>query len=207
MLTDAGDESAIILRAQDRDQSDPAETAFLIAQYVRRIQTLFIEGACCRSGFTEVMLETLSRPMVYTVRGHPLQCGARSGVPAEVVASCLDRMKCWSRMAIAVAGAEFPDYTILYAMSAFRLVKSDLAARHTPDSVTQAGDASITEKLQTLATAFHVGEDELAMQFANVRDLAQAVLPEHQNNERSAWRAAATTFEVGHWKSYIGVAS
>ena len=126
MLADAGDESAMVLRAQDKELSNPADTAFWIAAYVRRIQVLFLEGACVRTGFTAVMLQTLKKPIVYTVRGTPLQSGSHHGASPADVQFCLSKMQCWARMAIATARAEFPEFTVMHAMSIFNLSSSDL---------------------------------------------------------------------------------
>lgn len=194
-------------KLHDKDNADPAETAFWIAQYVRRVQTLFLEGHCKSSGFTEFMLVQLTKPLVYTVKGTALQCGALSGVPADIVTSCLQTMACWARMAIAAARAEFPDFTVMHAMSAFKLVGSDLSERHTSDSIVQAGEAAIQEKLATLATAFNLNVDELQVEFARTREIAQGVLPECRNNEREAWRTAILRCEGTRAKTKFRVST
>ena len=68
MLADAADESMLVLRAQDKAMADPADTAFWIASYIRRIQTLFLDGECVNLGFTRVMMNALKEPQVYVVR-------------------------------------------------------------------------------------------------------------------------------------------
>ena len=62
MLADAGDEASLLVRSQDESQSDPANTAFCVASFVRRVQALFLEGACFRAGFTQIMVDTLKIP-------------------------------------------------------------------------------------------------------------------------------------------------
>lgn len=195
------------MHAKDKDNADPAETAFWIAQYVRRVQTLFLEGHCRTTGFTELMLAQLTKPLVYTVKGTVLQCGSHSGVPADIVTSCLQTMACWARLAIAAARAEFPDFTVMHAMSAFKLVGSDLSERHTADSIVQAGEAAIKEKLTTLAMAFNLEVDQLELEFVRTREIAQGVLPECRNNEREAWRTAILRCESARAKHKFRVST
>ena len=197
--------TSLVTASKHKDNADPAETAFWIAQYIRRVQTLFLEGHCKTSGFTELMLAQLKKPLVYTLKGTALQCGSSSGVPADIVTSCLQTMACWARLAIAAARAEFPDFTVMHAMSAFKLVGSDFSERHTSDSVVQAGEAGVKEKLATLATAFHLNVDDLEVEFARTREIAQGVLPECRNNEREAWRTAILRCESARVKSKFRV--
>ncbi len=189
MLADAGDESMMVLRAHDKNKSDPANTAFWISSYIQRIQVLFIDNACLETGFTEVMVRTLQKPLVYTVRGKTLQCGHSKGMSAGDISFCLDKMACWARLAIMTATAEFPDFTVMYAMSLFKLQPHDL-----PVSATLRGKLidrdTIDEKLTTLASTFGVNEDVLASEFFATRDVAVASLATCQGDERNAWRSA-----------------
>ena len=192
MLADAGDESLLIVRAHDKKKADPAETAFWIASYVRRIQTLFLESECLKLGYTKVMMDTLKTPLVYVVRGAPLQCGSQQGATPDDQQYCLAKMKCWARLAIATAAAEFPEFCTMHAMSIFSLRQVDIADfRHKEDSVVQAGHANVDEKLKTLATAFSVDQRKLASQYEFARNLAQASSNSILNCcDREAWRRA-----------------
>ena len=196
MLADAGDESAMVLRAADKTHSDPADTAFMIESYVRRIQTLFLEGSCLRTGYTQVMMESLKKPIVYVVRGAMLQCGDSAGASRQQVTWCLEKMQCWARLAIATARAEFPEYTVLHAMSVFHLRSPDLAGNGNDHarafgggSAPQAGD-NVTEMFKTLATAFEVSEERLVEQYFAVKPLAETTLVANSCSQREAWRSA-----------------
>ena len=192
MLADAGDESAMIVRAHDKQHTDPADTAFWIASYIRRVQTLFLEDGCLQTGYTKVMLDRLKDPLVYTVMGTVLQCGQRGGPDDDDINWCLDRLKCWCRMAISTAKAEFPDFTVMYAMSVFKLDTKDVADLHTADSVVSAGSADVDDKLQTLAYVFVLDGDVFAAQFFDVRDIAQAIRFGTAVCDKEAWRTATT---------------
>eukprot|EP00974_Lingulodinium_polyedra_P043875 4212812-Lingulodinium_polyedra.AAC.1 len=64
-------------------------------------------------------------------------------------------MQCWPRLAIATARAEFPEFTVMHAMSIFFLHSSDLGDDgRVEDSTVDAGGARVSEKLQTSAKAF-----------------------------------------------------
>ena len=182
-------------RAQDTEKSNPADTAFCIAAYVRRIQTRFLEGACVRTGFTHVMLQTVRKAVVYIVRGTPLQSGHSDGATPADVQFCLEKMQCWAPLAIATACAEFPDVTVMHAMPIFNLHSADLASgdRHLRGSVVDAGNAQVLDKLQTMAPAFTLDVDELSSQYFDTRDIAQAVAGMNSGviaNGQAAWRSA-----------------
>ena len=190
MLADAGDESAMVLRAADQTHSDPANAAFWIASYSRRIQILFLEGACLRTGYTKVMLETLRKPMVYVVNGTMLQCGHAAGASQEQVTWCLDKMKCWARMAIATAHAEFPDFTVMHAMSVFNLRSPDIASNDGGGCAPLLGPdrrgVNVTDQLEILASAFAVDQEKLTEQYHTVRPISQATFDANGCTQREA---------------------
>ena len=94
-------------------------------------------------------MDTLKNPIVYVVRGTPLQCGCKSGTTPGDEQFCLAKMRCWARLAIAAAAAEFPEFTVMHAMSIFNLRPVDIDnSRHVGDSVVQAGNANVGEKLK-----------------------------------------------------------
>lgn len=193
MLTDAADESMLVLRAQDKKTSNPADTAFWISTYISRIQTLFLEEKCLQLGYTKIMMDELKRPLVYVVRGAALQSGSRAGASRDDVQFCLGKLQCWARLAIATARAEFPDFGILHAMSIFSLRPKDLtyAVRHDSDSIVSAGADDVDCKLKTLAGAFGVDLSALTLQYHSVQPAAQAIFNDTKSfDDRAAWRDA-----------------
>ena len=193
MLTDAADESMLVLRAQDKKISNPADTAFWISTYISRIQTLFLEEKCLQLGYTKIMMDELQKPLVYVVKGSALQSGSRAGASHDDVQFCLDKMKCWARLAIATARAEFPDFGILHAMSIFSLRPKDLtnAHRHDSDNIVSAGTDDVDDKIKTLADAFGVDLSELTLQYLSVQPAAQAIFNDTKSfDDRAAWRDA-----------------
>ena len=195
MLADAGDESACLVRHRDVDLSDSSEVSYWVAAYVRRCQFLFLEGGCLQTGFTQVILQILRKPVVYVVRGTSLQCGSQAGATAADAEWALSHMKSWFRLAVQVLRSEFPEFTVLAAFSVFRLAQDDLRGRHKGDSVVQSGDADEVEKLETLAATFRMDPQTLAGQFLRVRRVAQAVSrPARLGGDRESWRAAVLRF-------------
>eukprot|EP00974_Lingulodinium_polyedra_P083424 8076234-Lingulodinium_polyedra.AAC.1 len=74
----------MVLRARDKELSRP-DAAFWIVAYIWRAQMLLLEGTCVRTGFARVMLQTLEKPIVYILKGTPLQSGSHLGAaPADV---------------------------------------------------------------------------------------------------------------------------
>ena len=137
-------------------------------------------------------MDALKEPHVYVVRGTPLQCGCPSGATPSDVQHCLAKMQCWARLAIATASAEFPEFTVMHAMSIFSLRPVDIAdRRHVQDSVVSSGKAHVGDKLKTLADAFAVDLHSLSSQYHTTYTLAQTIAESTLNcGDREAWRRA-----------------
>ena len=185
-----------------------------VASFIRRIQALFLEGSCLKTGFTKIMMNMLKKPMTYFVRGHMLQCGSPEGVSAADAEWCLARMACYVRNAIAVVRAEFLDYILLNAFSIFNLQSDDLCSRHKNRSAIPAGGANFQEKVSTLAKTFGGGDvEKFQAQFLRVQRVAQAVATEETgaDNSREAFRTAVLRMrprtkpksDIWHWPSGI----
>ena len=182
-----------MVREVDASKADPSRLGFTVASFIRRIQALFLEGSCLKTGFTKIMMDMLKKPMTYFVRGHMLQCGSPEGVSAADAEWCLARMACYVRNAIAVVRAEFPDYILLNAFSIFNLQSDDLCSRHKNRSAIPAGGANFQEKVSTLAKTFGGGDvEKFQAQFLRVQRVAQAVATEETgaDNSREAFRTA-----------------
>eukprot|EP00971_Amphidinium_carterae_P349179 6490884-Amphidinium_carterae.1 len=188
MLADAGDESIILLRQCDTEDMSPSDIPFDVAQYAQRIQTLFFDDAVLTTGYTKLMLETLSRPMVYVVNGIPLQCGSTAGVPASTKNAALKEMRCWTRLALETLRAEFPDFSILNDMSIFKLGSVDeMIKRQKSNSVISAGGADITQKAHRLARFFHQDPGHFISQYTDVFQIAASVYAQRRCGQQEAW--------------------
>ena len=101
-------------------------------------------------------------------------------------------MRCWARLAIATAAAEFPEFTVMHAMSVFSLRPVDIAdSRHLKGSVVCAGSANIAEKLKTLADAFAIDPHVFSAQYHTVYGIVQTTASSSLNcGDREAWRRA-----------------
>ena len=111
---------------------------------------------------------------------------------------CLDKRKRWARMAIATARAEFPEFTVLHAMSVLSLRNPDIASNGAIDTgggcapLEDRGD-NVTEKLQTLANALAVDPERLTEQHHAVKTISKAKLDANGCFQREAWRSATHT--------------
>ena len=110
-----------------------------------------------------------------------MQLGEPTGVTANIVAECLGHMKCWVRLALGVAKAEFPDFAVLNAFSCLRLPTSNQGARAAPNHDTlshliESKEGANTEsKLHALADLFELPRDEVVAQVMDVKSLAAAI--------------------------------
>ena len=109
-------------------------------------------------------------------------------------------------MALATACAEFPDYTVLHAMSVFNLKSPDLSANRMgkakqsgladDDNEGSGGGApqsecqDVTKPLATLAESFALDKEKLIQQFLAMEPLAQTTLIANRCSQREAWRCA-----------------
>jgi hypothetical protein len=204
MLAEAGDEGMLPVRKSDKEMPDPSDVAFTLDTFVRHVQYLFLEGNCVKHGYVKHMIKRLCRPIVFTVKGHALQCGSPTGPSTEDIEFCMDHMKCWARMSIATARAEFPEFTLLSAMRVFKLNGKDVCEQsgRDPDAVVGYSECDTEQLLGVLASAFdNIDFDELVMEFPKIQNIAQNLKRTNRNlTDAEAWRTACLRVETSQAK-------
>ena len=105
-------------RILDTEAADPAQLAFHSQQFLSAIQSLFAERPpqCVGLfGYTQVVLNVLTTPIVWTVDGKQRAIGSIRGCPENVIKACVDRMAMWVTLATAGVHAEFPSFELSQA--------------------------------------------------------------------------------------------
>ena len=103
-------------RVLDTEEADPAQLTFHAQQFISAIRALFGECQCTSIfGYTQVMLDVLRTPIVWTVDGKTRTIGSVRGCPDAIVDACLARMANWVTLATAAVHAEFPSFELSQA--------------------------------------------------------------------------------------------
>ena len=92
--------------------------------FVQKLLVLYQEGEVRHIGFTKWCIEELSHQHLLKSASHqPKVLGGPGHPTAEVMSSCLARMACIAKLAIAAVRAEFPNFDIMSAFSLLALTK------------------------------------------------------------------------------------
>ena len=114
MMADASDQTIVLSRLLDDEDVDPAILNHEVRQYVQTNELLFGDSAKCLTafGYTRAMMDTLSKPLVWTIGSKTYSIGKQGGVPAEIIERCLGRMRCWLKLMKSTVAAEFPSFEV-----------------------------------------------------------------------------------------------
>ena len=114
MMADASDQTIVLSRLLDNEDVDPAILNHEVRQYVQTNELLFGDSAKCLTafGYTRAMMDTLSKPLVWTIGSKTYSIGKQGGVPAEIIERCLGRMRCWLKLMKSTVAAEFPSFEV-----------------------------------------------------------------------------------------------
>ena len=122
MLADGADQSMMLTRVLDNEDSDAAFLNQEVSELIAAAEIMFVDGRCVHLfGYTSLMLETLKEPIVFAAKDRMNSVGCAAGVPLEVVKRCLGRMSCWVQLLRATAAAEFPSFDLLSAITSVLL--------------------------------------------------------------------------------------
>ena len=117
MLVDVMDESLLLIRQVDNEQSDSAEIGNYVQSFADRIQMLILQRAILTTtGYTKLVMDLLLEGKLKF-----FACGAaRQLQPCqdESIDQCFKNMEVWARMALEVLRTEFPHYGIFSAFGA-----------------------------------------------------------------------------------------
>ena len=181
MMADASDEGLCLIRQVDDESTDIATLQSLVVCFLERTEMLFEQGGCLQvMGYT--------RHIVSILEG---DCGLHAVVgervlalkaPSQVVISrCLERMRCWRKLACAVIQAEFPDCYLLSSFAVFDVNRCDGNGNLSTTTETQ---------IQRLAKAFKVDLHHLRAQVEQLRPVVASIARQLGCSNNVAWKQA-----------------
>ena len=166
MLADASCEGLQFVRKMDNEDTDLSEVNSALGDYLLKLETLFVHEQCVHvTGYTQFMLNRLKTPCQWKsgVAVKVLGGADETWDKAGVIKRCLQRMRGFTKVAMHVTKAEFPDFEICMSFEVFSrdMVKQSSSI---PD-VAQLSDAA-KKQLGKLATFYNVSEAGLLNQYA-----------------------------------------
>ena len=185
MLADAGDEGLQLTRFTEADECETEELAQEVQDFIFKIKLLYEEGQCRNlPGYTQFAVHHLKEPRIlYLENGNTKGFGGPLHPTEAVWNRCLQRMQAWTKLSVAVALTEFPDFEIFAAFAAFSLEK--ICAR----SSQKAGDL-MQMHIKRLAQAFNQPAEELHKQLFDHGFIARRIWTTTQCRPREAFRLA-----------------
>ncbi len=184
MLADAADECLMITRAFDVETVDTAVAHAEADKFVKAVQTLFVQQACCDvQGHTKVALDAILKQKVWFDAGMPRTIGLPHGLPPAELASALSRMAAWTALAVTVVRTEFPDLEVIKAFSVFSLASDTLDVD--------------TSAWELLAQVFSVDAVQLRVEWDGLAGIARYSHNQNKGTNFDAWKqAVAQTTDV-----------
>lgn len=188
MLADAADECLYFTRLLDDENTDSAKLNDEVAEYLQRLQCLFIDGQCVSlPGYTSFMLKNLQRSRAVRLDSTAvITLGCPHGVPRSIVDQCLARMRSFTAVAKEVLAAEFPHYDLNRAFCIFNLAAS---GGLTPHSIENMPD-EVSCNFRRLAQAFSVDMFELVAQYNDHLPMASRTKMLSGCSNQDAWKDA-----------------
>lgn len=176
MLADASCEGLQFVRKMDNEDTDLSEVNSALGDYLLRLETLFVREQCVHvTGFTQFMMERLETPRSWKTNGTIKVIGGAGSTwdKPGVIKRCLQRMRGYTKVAMHVSKAEFPDFEVCMCFEVFGrdMVKESAS---TPD-VTQLSEEA-KKQLRRLATFYNVPEPSLLSQYAEHVPFAKSQL-------------------------------
>ena len=184
MLADPGDEWLALVRQVDDEHTDIACLQRIVADFLDHARFLWQDGGCFSSdGYTKHCHGLLADGLpVVVVRGaHRADAKVLRKPGGATLDRCLQRMRCWLRLAEETLQAEFPHCHLLRAFSVFDV--ADAAEGHDWGPAHSPG-------LHRLAAALNVDGGALCAEIADHRPIAAAIAKETGCDNRRAWQKA-----------------
>ena len=181
MMADASDEGLCLIRQVDDESTDIASLQSLVVCFLERTEMLFEQGGCLQvMGYTRHIVSILEGDcgLHALVGEHVLALKAPSQV---VISRCLERMRCWRKLACAVIQAEFPDCYLLSSFAVFDVNNCDGNRNLSTTTETQ---------IQRLAKAFKVDLHHLRAQVEQLRPVVASIARQLGCGNNVAWKQA-----------------
>ena len=175
MMADAQDQNLALTRVLDDEDVDTAVLNREASFFVASIDELYVgdNPKCLKVfGYTSLMLNMLSKPLVWTYKNKIYSIGQTGGVSQFIIDACLRRMCNWVYLAKATVYAEFPNFELVNAMVIFDPSRP----------LSEADDVH----LKTIALAVNKSEDVLRQQFKDIKPRAQ----QNQSGNNDGWALA-----------------
>lgn len=185
MLADAAHEGLALTRFADQADADVGEAPFVCANFLRRMQVLFVAGQCTTlPGFTEFALRRLQTPrVVYQPCNKMKSIGGPGKVPDHMVHDLLQKMACFVRLVVSVVATEFPSWNVLQAFIIFHLAEKTRVASQGSYMLEDG-----TSAFAKLAHFFGLDVEELQLQHAEFLPLARHFYSTLCCTNVEAWR-------------------
>lgn len=198
MVCDAADEGLLLTREMDAEAVDIGTLHGTVETFVAKIKVMFDEGQAIHlPGYTKLMVETLKQQRVMFLGKQAKTLGGAGRVTERVIASCLARMQCFTKLACEVVESEFPHYDIF---SAFRVF--DLGETEKREPVThEDGNPQSERCIKRLAQVFKVKASELTAQLAAHKSIALRIKHSQGVGNREAWQKAVGKTQAHHMTS------
>lgn len=175
LLADAADEALVLVRMVDVEDVDLSEIPTFVGQFIQRIAALFKQEGALKLGYTRHVLEMMEAGAVSMLIKKSGQARRIRPPSREVIDRCLQRMKCWCKLAVEVVRTEFPDYSLFCAMGCFALKTGTKSSNESAD-------------VERLAQVFKVSPMGLKDQLERHRPLAEKFQRDMSCGNREAWQ-------------------
>ena len=130
MLADFSDEATAVIRMLDSENSDVASHQLELDAFASRVKHLFIDQKALKSGYTEMALVQLKRPIAFDVDGAPKCLGGADKVSDAMIARCFHSMKTLVALSTEVIEAEFPAHQLISAFNLFNVTEAARGSRY-----------------------------------------------------------------------------
>ena len=184
MLADCAAENLELTRLTDFEGFPTDELPMNLTAFRDRIRALFTgdDPGCLRMGFTCHMLRLLDRGFLINLPGREMRVRELRRPSQLLTTACLCRMSNWVRLTEATLLAEFPDFEVVQAFSAFAL--------HPGAGSQHGGHLLRTSQIARLQNAFGCCGSEAEPQLQRLWHVAKRISHERGLAARDAWQEA-----------------
>lgn len=192
LMADAADELLCLIRILDDENIPASELNIEVHRWLSTVENLFKDKAVLKThGYTRIMLETLSKPLVAVVGDRVFTVGREGGISDAVVDRALERMVNWVDLARSCAQSEFPDFELAYSMQVLSLPKSK-KRHYTLDEDEQVAC------YERLGKVFRVDPVALRKQAENIVPRTTLLAREEKLTSDEAWKKMMAKLESSH---------
>lgn len=191
MIADAGDEGEQLCRCFDKEMPASEELSESVDHFLMKVTALFSsdEPSCLTTGYTNHMLRTLQKRelVLPTMDGKGVRTlGGEGAITAEMIRTCLARMRTWVALAKLVISHEYPEWDVI---SCFQIFNVNHAKQRRP------GNQDIHIKRLIKFFALEEKEAEFRAQLQDVGALARCHAQNTACSSLDAWKSTLQTIQ------------